>query len=148
MYLQKIRNKLGPQGLVCVVIDACHSGGSSRGDDSLEEDEELFERGSKEGFSSKGKAFRPRINAKGNFQIPSSKGSANIIILEACRSYQSNYEIKQEGKYYGPLSYYICKVLKKQPLAPNISWVQEVKNLMNSDKRLTRQNMVYETTIQ
>lgn len=147
-YLKKIRKAIGSKGYICVVIDACHAGGSSRGDDEIEEDEDLYERGTKKGFSPTGKEFRPRINAKGAFQIPQESGLANIMILEACRSYQSNYEIKQDGKYYGPLTYYISQVLTKRELSCSIDWISEVNSLMKADKRLTRQNMVYETTIQ
>ena len=71
----------------------------------------------------------------------------NIVILEACRSYQSNYKIKQDGKYYGPLTYYINKALSTLSLAPSLKWVQEVKRLMDRDQRLTKQNMVYETSL-
>ena len=146
-YFQKLRSALGPYGFVYVVIDACHSGGSSRGEDLSEEDDELFERGTRIGFSPLGTDFRPRINSKGNFQIPEDSGSSDILILEACRSYQSNYEIKQDGKYYGPLTYYVSQVLLRQPLSASIGWVQEVRQLMSADKRLVRQNMVYETSL-
>lgn len=147
-YLQKIRKAVGTRGYVCVVIDACHAGGSSRGEEENEdEDDELYVRGTKKGFSPNGKEFRPRINAKGAFQIPQESGLSDIIILEACRSYQSNYEIKQSGKYYGPLTYYISQVLSKRKLTCSIDWITEVDSLMKTDRRLIRQNMVYETTI-
>ena len=114
----------------------------------LEDDEEeIYIRGIKKGFSPNKKDFIPRISKNGNFSIPQESGLSDIIVLEACRSYQSNYEIKQSGKYLGPLSYYITQVLSKQPFAHSIDWVLEVKKLMNADKRLTRQNMVYETSI-
>ena len=50
-YLKKIRKAIGSKGYICVVIDACHSGGSSRGDDDIEEDEEQYKRGTKKCFS-------------------------------------------------------------------------------------------------
>lgn len=146
-YLKSIRSKIGPKGFVYVVLDACHAGGSSRGEDENDDDGELFVRGTKKGFSSQRKDYRPRINAKGHFQIPHEAGLADITILEACRSYESNYEIKQLGKYYGPLSYYVNQVLTTHQLSCSNDWVLEVRNLMNSDKRLTRQNMVYETSL-
>ena len=147
-YFRKIRGAIGTKGYVCVVIDACHAGGSSRGEEEIEdEDDELYVRGTKKGFSPNGKEFRPRINAKGAFQIPQESGLSDIIILEACRSYQSNYEIKQSGKYYGPLTYYISQVLSKRKLTCSIDWITEVDSLMKTDRRLIRQNMVYETTI-
>jgi uncharacterized caspase-like protein len=147
-YLKQIRKAVGSKGYVCVVIDACHAGGASRGEDEIDEDEEQYVRGTKKGFSPTGKEFRPRINAKGAFRIPQESGLANIMILEACRSYQSNYEIKEDGKYYGPLTYYISQVLAKRKLSCSIDWISEVNSMMKADKRLTRQNMVYETSIQ
>lgn len=147
-FFLQLRKAVGINGFVSVVIDACHAGGSSRGDDELEEDEdEFFVRGTKKGFSPRGREFRPRINSRGNFQIPQETGMANIAIIEACRSYQSNYEIKQSAHYYGPLSYYVCQVLTRKNISANLDWILEVKRLMDSDRRLTRQNMVYETSL-
>lgn len=145
-YFNKIRTKVGAKGFLCVVIDACHAGGSSRGDE-LEEDEEIFIRGTRDAFSPNGKIYRPRVNTNGHFVIKSSETQGDILILEACRSYQSNYEIKQDGKYYGPLSYYVNKTLRSIRLTNSLKWVQEVKRLMDGDRRLTRQNMVYETSL-
>lgn len=146
-YYQKLRQAVGTNGLVCVVIDACHSGGSSRGEESSEDAVgETFIRGTKDGFSPNGKQFRPRINAKGHFHIAKVKGSANIVIIEACRSYQSNCEIRQSGRYYGPLSYYIDKVLQTKPISANTGWITEIKKFMDSDDRLSQQDMVYETS--
>ena len=147
-YFQQLRKAVGTNGFVCIVIDACHAGGASRGDDEINEDEEdIFVRGTKKGFSPRGREYRPRINSKGHFQISQKSGMANIVILEACRSYQSNYEIKQSGNYFGPLSYYVCQVLKNRSLSAQNDWVLEVKKMMDSDWRLTRQNMVYETSL-
>ena len=144
-YFQRIRQSIGATGFLCVVIDACHAGGSQRGED-FDEDEPIC-RGTKQAFSPNGKTYRPRVNTNGHFTIPSGDNLGSIVILEACRSYQSNYEIKQDGKYYGPLSYYINKALSTLNLAPNLKWVQEVKKLMDRDRRLTKQNMVYETSL-
>lgn len=146
-YFRKIRSAVGVSGYVCVIIDACHAGGSSRGEDEAEDEEDVFVRGTNKGFSPHDRAFRPRINAKGRFRIPQESGLADMTILEACRSYQSNYEIKQSGKYYGPLSYYVSQVLSKKQVTRSLDWVLDVQKLMNSDHRLTRQNMVFETSI-
>ena len=145
-YFNQIRTKIGAKGFICVVIDACHSGGSSRGDEQ-EEDEELIIRGTRDGFSPNGKDYRPRVNTNGHFVLNSNRSQGGILILEACRSYQSNCEIKQNGKYYGPLSYYVNKTLQTKKLTPSLNWVQEVKRMMDCDRRLTRQNMVIETSL-
>ena len=147
IYLNKLRAIVGPEGYVLVVFDACHSGGSSRGDEFSDEEDDIYIRGTNVGFTIHEKDYRPRINAQSNYQIKTENEYANITILEACRSYQSNHEIKQDGKYYGPLSYYISQVLAKQIDLCSLEWILEVKSLMNSDGRLIRQNMVYETSL-
>lgn len=146
-YFNQIRKNIGPKGFLCVVIDACHAGNTYKGD---EEDDETFCRGTKQAFSPSGKPFRPRINADSNFRkygIKQTAGFANILILEACRSYQSNNEIKQDGQYYGPLSYYVNKTLQLQTLTPSLNWVNKIRRLMDSDSRLSRQQMIFETTL-
>ncbi len=146
-WYQRIRKKIGSKGLVCIVIDACHAGGSSRGEEDAEDEDQLYVRGTKRGFSPHGKEYRPRINARSHFRIPQEQGLADIAILEACRSYQSNYEIKKEGQYYGPLTYYLSKVLAKQGISHSNKWIKEVQNMMGNDPKLIRQNMVYESSI-
>ena len=142
-YIQKIRNAVGSKG-----FDACHAGGSSRGDEGDDEDDDdPIIRGTKDGFSPHGKSFRPRIDTKSNFKIASSAGLSDVVIVEACRSYQSNCEIKQNGKYYGPLSYYLNKTLQTYSVSANLNWVKEVKSQMDRDRRLTKQNLVYETSL-
>lgn len=143
-YFDNLRETVGTSGFVCVVIDACHAGNSYMGDD--EEEDEIFCRGTKNGFSPNAKDYHPRINAKGHFIVPKKQGFADIIIMEACRSYQSNYEIKIEKTFYGPLSYYTNKVLLVQPLNRSLGWVMDVEKYMADN--LTRQNMVYETSLE
>lgn len=93
-----IRKKVGASGFVYIVIDACHAGGIDRGE------EEDYLRGTKSGFSLSSKSYVPRMDARSNIPIEYVNDWANICMLEACRAYQSNYEIKQDGTYYGPLS--------------------------------------------
>ena len=140
---ENLRKAVGASGFVCVVIDACHAGNSYMGD---EEEEEIYCRGTKKGFSPNGKDFHPRINAKGHFRIPKKQGYGDIVVMEACRSYQSNYEIKKENKFFGPLSYYTTQVLSAHPLKRNLGWVKEIEKLMAGN--LTRQNMVFESSLE
>lgn len=151
---QKIRKKIGKSGFVCVVVDACYAGGSSRGEDETEDGEEdVFVRGTNKVFSfSDNKKFRPRIDTKSSFQIPRESSLADITILEACRHYQTNHEIKQSGNYFGPLSYYISQVLKNKKLTKSLDWVKDVQTQIENrcKNRLTGQpiqNMVYETSL-
>lgn len=143
-YLRSLRTKVGTTGFVYVVIDACHAGSSYRGD---EEKDSVIIRGTNRGFTSTGKQFAPRIDKRGKVRVDKSTSMANICILEACRSYQVNSEIKENGKYYGSLSFYVDKTLKITKLGKDISWTEKVASLMNKDTRLVRQNIVIETSL-
>ena len=143
-YLRSIRTKVGAKGFVYVVIDACHAGSSYRGD---EEEDSIIVRGTNRGFTSTGKQFSPKIDKRGKFRVEKSASMANICIIEACRSYQVNCEIQENGKYFGSLSYYVDKALKTSKLDKNISWTDYVVKMMNSDSRLVRQNVVIETSL-
>ena len=143
-YLKTIRNRVGPKGFVYVVIDACHAGSSYRGD---ENEDSVIIRGTDKGFSKSNKQYAPRIDKRGKIKVEKSVNMANICIIEACRSYQVNSEIRADGKYYGSLSYYVNKTLKSIKLGKSISWTEKVAALMNQDTRLVRQNPVIETSL-
>ena len=145
-YINQIRKRAGINGFVYVVIDACHAGGSSRGDE-YDEDEEIFTRGTCVGFSEANKRYAPRIDKRPVIRVPQQDGVAGTCYIEACRSYQSNCEIKVGNQYYGPLSYYINEALKTNNLTSNTRWVDDVRKRMQQDKRLLRQNMVIETSV-
>ena len=142
-YLRSIRTKVGNKGFVYVVIDACHAGSSYRGD---EEEDSVIIRGTNCGFTSTGKQFAPKIDKRGKIKVEKTASMANICILEACRSYQVNSEIREGGVYYGSLSFYVNKVLQSTMLSSNNTWIDKVNRLMDSDVRLFRQNMVIETS--
>ena len=145
-YLNSIRRKVGEAGMVYVVMDACHAGSSYRGE---EEQDSVYVRGTEIGFSKTGKTYTPRINRSGNILITSEDGMSPIYMLEACRSYQVNIEIKQNGTFYGPLSYYIGLQLLTKPLSFDTNWIGEVRTCMENDIRLRiprQQDMVIESS--
>lgn len=76
--LTAIRNKIGDSGKLLVVVDACHSGDSSRGDDI---DETV--RGVKDEF------IIP-VKQRGTAQ----KSPERWLTLSACKDYQLNQEMK------------------------------------------------------
>lgn len=140
-YINRIRKKVGPSGFVYVVLDACHVGGASRD----ESESEGCTRGTDRGFSSHSKKYIPKIDRRGHLKVKSSSNMSSVCFIEACRSYQSNVEIKENGKYYGPLSFYINKCLNLTTLSSNTSWTNSVVNDMGQDRRLIKQNPVIET---
>ena len=142
-YISNIRTSVGAKGFVYVVLDACHMGGASR--DESETETEEYVRGTDLGFSPHHKKYIPKIDRRGHLKVKASPNLSGVCYIEACRSYQTNTEIKENGKFYGPLSYYINKNLSVIPLSPNLSWVNNVVKEMGQDKRLIKQNPVIET---
>ena len=140
-YVKKLREKIGPQGFLYVVIDACHAGTSSRAND-----ETL--RGTKVGFTYNNKVFKPSLQKKSHYKIEASPKMSNVMYLEACRPDQVNMEIKVKDKRYGPLSYNIAQALQSQPLSTNANeFLKNVKaSIMNGGYWPNNQNMVTETS--
>lgn len=141
-FFRKIRTKIGRKGYLTVVVDACHAGTSYRGE---ENEDSVFVRGTNIGFSERGLKFVPKIDKRGRIDIEKSYNMSDICIIEACRSYQVNNEIKCDDKYYGSLSYYTNKVLKSHNIiAWRRRWHDDIIALMSKDSRLIRQNPVIE----
>ncbi len=93
-----VRKRIGNNGRLLVVLDACHSGGGSRD----ETDDEKLVRGSRD-------CFNIPVAAS---QIKSARNSIKWVCVSACKSYQSNYEYKADnGKKYGRLSWALSKIL-------------------------------------
>ncbi len=142
-FFTKIRSKIGTNGELFVVLDACHSGTASRGDDE-------YVRGIREGFTRSGKEYTPNRSEETNdyFNIPSEVGQSHITILEACRSYQQNKEILDyESKtWYGSLSYYVAKAMNDYQIDKSGIWIEVVKTSMGEDRRVRKQNMVIESS--
>ena len=142
-YLISIRRKVGKTGIVYVALDACHAGSAYRG----EEDDDLFERGTNEGFSKTSKPYLGFFtDTRKILKVEDQNNLAPIYMLEACLHYQVNTEIKQDGEYYGPLSYYISQQLLTIPMSYDTKWIEEVRKNMDKDIRLVRQHMVIESS--
>lgn len=102
-WLMAVRKRIGNNGRLLVVLDACHSGGGSRD----ECDEEDFVRGSRDCFN------MPVIAS----QVKSSRNSIKWMCVSACKSYQGNYEHKIDDETRcGRLSFALSKIL-----VPNIT---------------------------
>jgi len=130
----KIRKKLGPNGDMIVVIDACHSGtatrniGISRGTDLIfGQSEQLL-------YASN----NPRI-LQGFIKPTLSQDLSPIVVFSGSSASEQNYEYVHEGKSYGSLSFAFSKVLYQ--LDPNSSYrtiFGKVQALMSS--MVPRQN--------
>lgn len=144
-YLERLRTKLGPSGYLYVVIDACHAGEQFRGE---EDDEEAPVRGSIVGISKNEKFFVAKLNNVKHYPIASESEKSNIVMMEACRSYQVNREIKRDDKFYGPLSYSVYLVLKDKPMQSDTKWFLNIEETFNKQRPAgSSQRMVIESTM-
>lgn len=117
-WLTKIRQKIGDKGQILVVVDACHSGDSSRDicDDCV----------------------RGAIN---NFVIPSAskarrtkKIAENWLTLSACKNFQLNCEIKTPDGHFGMLSYALSAMSDHLPQLNNIQIMGRLVNYINDNR--------------
>ena len=143
VYFNDIRSKIGSEGQLVVVLDACHSGTGVRGDNE-------HIRGTREGFTRSGKDYMPdRTNETNDyFTISTTNGQSPITVLEACRSYQVNREVRdvETNTWYGSLSYYIAQSMKDNKIVGSDEWIETIKTGMANNRRLRKQNVVIESS--
>lgn len=141
VYFNDIRSKLGPEGQLLVILDACHSGTASRGDDD-------HIRGTREGFTRSEKNYTPDRTSETNdyFSVLTTEGQSPVTFIEACRSYQVNKEVRdvETNIWYGSLSYYIAKTMKELKIDGSEGWIEAVKAGMSGNRKLRKQNVVIE----
>ena len=123
VYLNAIRDKIGAKGKLLVVIDACHSGDGTRGD----EDEVV--RGVEDVF----KAVKSLIigdNDKEKFINQKAKPLAERwITLSACKSDQVNIEMKNPA--VGKLTYALWMELKNGDKINNEEFIKRIRKFVN-----------------
>ena len=97
--LTAIRKNIGEKGKLLVVVDACHSGDSSRGDDSDETVRGVYDE------------FVIPTTKKGK----TAKAAEQWLTLSACEDYQLNQELK--SPQVGKLTYTLYMLSKKGNLS-------------------------------
>ena len=113
--LLAVRKKVGPKGRILVVVDACHSGDSTRGDE-----DEVF-RGTSDRF------VLPQENAVAFVR----KNPEEWITLSACRDYQRNAELKTQNGYYGKLTVAVCDALKQGTFQDNSQFYKHIRDFFD-----------------
>lgn len=133
-WLTKIRRKIGDKGQILVVVDACHSGDSSRaiGDDCIR-------------------------GAFNNFVIPitskprrTKKIAEDWLTLSACKNFQLNCEIKTPDGHFGMLSYALSVMSDNLPMLNNlqimgrlVSYVDDNRGTLPQTPTLSGETTIY-----
>ena len=122
VYLNAIRDKIGAKGKLLVVIDACHSGDGTRGD----EDEVV--RGVEEVFEAV-KSLIIGDNDKEKVINQKAKPLAERwITLSACKSDQVNIEMKNPA--VGKLTYALWMELKNGDKINNEEFIKRIRKFV------------------
>ena len=137
VYLNAIRNKIGAKGKLLVVIDACHSGDGTRGEDDEivrgVEDTLVVDsqnaRGLYETFEAI-KSFFMGDNGKKKIINTKAKPLAERwITISACRSDQVNIEMKKPT--VGKLTYALWTELKNVDKVGNDEFMKRIRKFVN-----------------
>lgn len=127
-YLNAIRDRIGDTGKMLVVIDACHSGDATRGDENevVRGVEDIFETI---------KSFicgTAREHNKKDVVNPNAKENIERwITISACKSDQVNIEMKSPA--VGKLTYALYKKVKEASRSDNGDFFRKVRMFVNSN---------------
>lgn len=118
-WMTKLREKIGTNGRILIVVDACHSGDSSRGN------------------------FDERVTrgVMDNFIIPLERRPAPIekikedwLTISACKNYQLNCEIKTEHGNFGILSYALSQMGNDINALNNLKFMSQLARYIDENR--------------
>ena len=137
VYLNAIRRKIGASGKLLVVIDACHSGDGTRGDDdevvrgvedTLTVDSPNV-RGIYEMFEAAMSSFMEDNDAEMAHNPKAKPLAERWITISACRSDQVNIEMKSPA--VGKLTYALWTELKNGEKVDNGELMRRIRKFVN-----------------
>lgn len=117
--LSNLRKKVGEKGQILVVVDACHSGGSSRGE---KYDDSIVCRGVND-------VFMPEIVINGR-----SLSREDWLQISACEDYQINFEVRKPK--VGKLTYCLYKLRKRLSRMSDEELQEELSDMMDSPEMM------------
>ena len=137
VYLNAIRNKIGAKGKLLVVIDACHSGDGTRGEDDeivrgVEDTlvvDSLNARGLYETFEMLKSLFMGDYDKEKIINDKAKPLAERWITISACRSDQVNVEMKSPA--VGKLTYALWKELKNSDKVNNDEFMRRIRKFVN-----------------
>ena len=137
VYLNAIRNKIGAKGKLLVVIDACHSGDGTRGEDDEivrgVEDTLVVDSQNARGLYETFEAIKSFFMGDNDKEkIINDKANPLVercITINACRSDQVNVEMKSPA--VGKLTYALWKELKSSDKVNNDEFMRRIRKFVN-----------------
>ncbi|MDA9206943.1 caspase family protein [Crocinitomicaceae bacterium] len=146
-YLNRLREKLGGDGQIVVMMDCCHSGTGTRDLGSKK-----VSRGFTEPFAPKG--YKPKVTEINTWSDMDNKHElqnelASLTSYYGCRASQVNYEYYSHAdeNYYGSLTYFFIEALNHLDEAATHNNLYTKMNQLHQQRkdRNNSQNMLYES---
>lgn len=136
--IDRLRRTVGPKGLVIAVIDACHSDSMDKTADDAKEiyrgTDEIF--GAENLLDEKIDSLREAYHNQDSSALATLPDMSNVIYISACRSDQRNYEVVEDGKGYGSLTYYFSEAYRRVGLLDMMEFLTTIYSGMQNDKTL------------
>ena len=111
-HILRLRRKIGKQGILIVVVEACHAG-------NMERDDFETVRGTNEGLvRNPQRKYNPKKGVVKRSRPQRSPLLSPVVFAEACESFQRNQEITYNMKEYGALSFNVWQMLRQSAAFP------------------------------
>lgn len=121
-----IRQKAGIDGLVIVILDACHSDSMQKGQDDAPDTTEFY-RGTSDIFGEivSDDDIRKRYNRDtSKIRIDNN---AQVVYISACQANSKNAEItRPDGKRYGSLSFAVSEAIRNEGIKDKKSFLDSI----------------------
>ena len=131
--IRKLRKKLGDGGLLVVTVDACFSDSMDKGDESTD----VIYRGGAEIFGfedlddeQKNVIMKNRKHEDNDIVDINLADASDVIVISACKTFQRNREIVEDGVGYGPLSYAMAMSFIEEDFSNIKVWLNRVLDIM------------------
>lgn len=112
--IQALRNKVGKDGQVMVVLDACHSGTATRGGNAKSRGTSQALWFTDKQVTNKSDANSPTGFLETGSSRGSSSGAGKLVVISGARADEQNFETLDDmGRDVGSLSYAFSKVMRK-----------------------------------
>jgi len=132
-WLITLKNKIGANGKILLVVDACHSGDSDRGTEAEEE----YVRGASDDF----------IIPLDRVPKKTTKIKEDWLTVAACKNVQNNCEVKiKDGEFYGMLTYALYSKYAAWRKLDNQGILRELQQYVNLNRKRGRQTVTISGT--
>lgn len=113
-WMEQVRRKIGRSGQLMLVVDACHSGDSTRGEETAAV-----------------RGVMQQFVIPGTWTDKCARRKEDWLTLSACKDYQRNSEVNTSKGSYGMLSYALVTLFRQWKGRDNAKVMQSLQQFVN-----------------